>query len=382
MAGVNDWYGNFTLTAQGVVNGDLCFYGISYPALKGLSPIYDDQGRPLEFMAIPTVSEIISCYFYPYLKWSDMQTLEVDYDEANFPLPVSEGSQKTFTLNRIIGIGANGIRDVATFPKYIASGTTIGGTYSWRNEGKLWLPPFTDIVCHDGFSEPFSINPLLVNDNNSDFKVCVRNSLNHLGLYTLYVDNYKGTSQGQLHGTTVGGNSLPVVSSAYTDYMNQNRWNLRSQRLQTIADGVTNLFTGNLMGLGQNLFEYGDSYLGQLNAQNQGYSLSVSGSDSVHDLQFFTGMSAYYHQPVEELMEQYGQFFHLYGYAQNKLMQPSITSRKYWNYIKTTDVNLRVPNCPKSHLEQLKQIFNNGVTVWHVENGGMFEKLNMDNVEI
>ena len=75
-------------------------------------------------------------------------------------------------------------------------------------------------------------------------------------------------------------------------------------------------------------------------------------------------------------------FFHQYGYAQNKLMQPSFKGRKYWNYLQTADCYLKVNNCPKEHLQQLKQIFDSGVTVWHWSNGEMFENTEKDNVEI
>ena len=158
------------------------------------------------------------------------------------------------------------------------------------------------------------------------------------------------------------------------------------QDVETISDGLllglTNLFTGNLMGVGQSLFDYGDSYQGEINAMNSGYSLTSSGSDSILDLSFMTGMTAYYQQPLEQYMEQLGHYFHLYGYAQNKMMTPSISNRKYWNYVKTSDVHLKVNHCPKEHLQTLKAIFDNGVTVWNMANGNMFENLNKDNVEV
>ena len=91
---------------------------------------------------------------------------------------------------------------------------------------------------------------------------------------------------------------------------------------------------------------------------NSGYSLSSSGSDSILDLSFVTGMTAYYQQPLEEYMERLGHYFHLYGHAQNKMMPPSISNRKYWNYVKTSDVHLKVNNCPKEHLQTLKAIFD------------------------
>ena len=73
--------------------------------------------------------------------------------------------------------------------------------------------------------------------------------------------------------------------------MNQNRYSLKNDRMKTIAGGLTNLFTGNLMGVGQSLFDYGDTYQGEINAMNSGYSLAASGSDSILDLSFVTGMT-------------------------------------------------------------------------------------------
>ena len=380
---VNDWYGNPSLARQGILSGDLSMYAIGRDNLQNLNVTYDSNGRPnQEYMFVPQTSEVISCYFFPYLDYSHIVQVEVDYDEETFPLCANKTQQQSYTMNRVIGFGDDGIVDVGEFTKYPVSGTTIGGGYSWRNEGKLWLPPFTQIVCCDGFSEPFGVNPLLVNDNNKTFKICCRQSLNHLGLYTLYIDGYKGLSQGKLFGSTTGGNSLPVVSSAYTDYMNQNRYSLKNDRIKTVVNGLTNLFTGNLMGVGQSLFEYGDTYHGEINAMNSGYSLTASGSDSILDLSFVTGMTAYYQQPLPEYMNRIGMYFHLYGYAQNKVMVPSISDRKYWNYVKTTDVRLKVNNCPKQHLQTLKAMFDNGVTVWNMANGEMFEHLEMDNVEI
>ena len=55
---------------------------------------------------------------------------------------------------------------------------------------------------------------------------------------------------------------------------------------------------------------------------------------------------------------------------------------EYWNYLQTQDCHLKVPNCPKEHLQQLKQIFDNGVTVWHKASGEMFENMDKDNTEI
>ena len=57
-------------------------------------------------------------------------------------------------------------------------------------------------------------------------------------------------------------------------------------------------------------------------------------------------------------------FFSMYGYQVNSLKLPNITGRTNWNYVKTLECNI-VGSLPESGVEELKEIFNNGVTIWH-----------------
>ena len=100
---VNDWYGNPSLSKQGIMNGDLSMYAIGRDKLSNLNVTYDASGRPeQEYMFIPQTSEVLSCYFMPYVIYDDLVTVEVDYDEETFPLCASASSQKLYTMNRIV----------------------------------------------------------------------------------------------------------------------------------------------------------------------------------------------------------------------------------------------------------------------------------------
>ena len=57
-------------------------------------------------------------------------------------------------------------------------------------------------------------------------------------------------------------------------------------------------------------------------------------------------------------------YFSMFGYKVNTIKVPQFTSRKYWNYIKTSGINM-IGNIPQDALNVLKQMFNNGVTMWH-----------------
>lgn len=62
-------------------------------------------------------------------------------------------------------------------------------------------------------------------------------------------------------------------------------------------------------------------------------------------------------------------FFDMYGYTIHKHQKPTsyINTRTYWNYVKTSNINLSC-NAPANYENKLKSIYNNGVTLWHSYN--------------
>lgn len=57
-------------------------------------------------------------------------------------------------------------------------------------------------------------------------------------------------------------------------------------------------------------------------------------------------------------------YFSMYGYKVNEIKVPNLNTRTNWNYIKTQNINL-VGNMPQKDADELKEIFNTGVTLWH-----------------
>ena len=57
-------------------------------------------------------------------------------------------------------------------------------------------------------------------------------------------------------------------------------------------------------------------------------------------------------------------YFDMYGYLTNKLKLPNLTNRPNWNYIKTIGANI-LGNIPQLDLTEIKDLFNNGITLWH-----------------
>lgn len=65
-----------------------------------------------------------------------------------------------------------------------------------------------------------------------------------------------------------------------------------------------------------------------------------------------------------EFANRIDKFFDMYGYLTNTLKLPNLNNRPNWNYVKTIGANI-TGSIPQMDLESIKEMFNNGVTLWH-----------------
>lgn len=64
-------------------------------------------------------------------------------------------------------------------------------------------------------------------------------------------------------------------------------------------------------------------------------------------------------------------FFNMYGYKVNKVKMPNLHTRRFWNYVQTSEINIQA-DMNFADLHQIKQIFNNGITLWHTNDIGNY----------
>ena len=57
-------------------------------------------------------------------------------------------------------------------------------------------------------------------------------------------------------------------------------------------------------------------------------------------------------------------FFSMFGYKVNEVKIPNVTGRQNWNFVKTKQCNI-IANIPQEDLDEIKGMFNSGVTIWH-----------------
>ena len=80
-----------------------------------------------------------------------------------------------------------------------------------------------------------------------------------------------------------------------------------------------------------------------------------------------------------EYISKVDDYFTRYGYLINEVKKPLLHNRKNFDYIQTRDIDI-TGAIPSDDLEELCNIFNNGVTIWH--NPNTFGDYGVDNSPI
>ena len=183
-----------------------------------------------------------------------------------------------------------------------------------------------------------------------------------------------GAAVGLINGI---GNSVSSGLSAGVNYALNNKINNMQSQL-----------TQNQLNEKAQLTEYEINTMAQarisdmLNTPN---SIKTSGNDTLFSMALSRKkVDLIEYKAKDEVLERVDQYFKKYGYRYNKYdkLGQHMNSRKYYNFVKTNSCNITSAKVPLIHMNELKEIFNRGITIWHVDNGAEVGDYNVDNVEI
>ena len=114
---------------------------------------------------------------------------------------------------------------------------------------------------------------------------------------------------------------------------------------------------------------------------NSPSSLKTAGNDAVYNMMINDRkIDLIEYKITDPYMEKIDKYFKRFGYAYNDWNIPNVRSRKYFNYIKTNVCNIISTNMiPLEYLEEIKDIFNSGITFWHKDRGAQILNYNVRN---
>lgn len=386
-------------------------------------------------------SAIQTVQYTPFLEPGSMSAWNIPYDVERFgktesSRPQLDGTPNVFRVEKYVDT----IRQIGTFKLYDIKGLTIGGERNWRNESRLYNYPYSFALLTDYLNPPMAIKYHLCKRVETQ-NVKVKQTISDRCSYGIFIEDYKNDKLGKMESIVSGdAHELPCTSSAYSQWFAssknqthfmmkqgveesflQQRQGSQATQLQMFNNQVGGLMSaigglafGGIMGgiasganslvnvgMGNIKGNMQMNHLAQSGAlQRQGIiganmamqkdlkstpnTLLSMGSDIMYGLKNGEKrVDLIRYMITEEYAKRIGDYFAMYGYKQNKLMPIEKRDRKYYNYIKTIGINLQTFGIPKEHVETLKNIYNNGVTIWHIDREGVIVgDYSKDNVEI
>ena len=354
-------------------------------------------------------SAIESLTYNPFLTDENVTYLETTYDNSRYG-NINSGS---CTVKRIMSCSQIELELTNSIDIF---------NYDSPFDMKLQLYPYTYYLITDYMNEPLLVKPQLV--YNTDNKLIIKIETTAIsGRYRLYCKNNKNDSDGKLEGITNNMTyQLPVTSSAYSQFyatsmssFNNNvsnaliendmtlRQNTNTATLNTkqtefnaALSGLASLLTGNLGGVvsnGVSLIQQQeklDNLINNLNEQNKvkeneiissknakindllntPNSIKTAGNDSVFNMMINNRkIDVIKYTITPQYKRRINNYFKRYGYAFNDYAVPDIYSRHDYNFLKCSVCHLISETIPREHQDEIKQIFESGITLWHLENG-------------
>ena len=191
-----------------------------------------------------------------------------------------------------------------------------------------------------------------------------------------YPTNYKYTSgvDGYNYGINCG--KFPVCAWNTDYYVNWCTQNAINQPMSVISslfsagvNAASSVASGNALGVATAGFT---AFEGIMNAIDRRYQASLvpdqaRGNQNAGDINMAEKRFAFTFYPMS-IKAEYARicdnFLSMYGYKVNTVKIPNITGRRNWNYVKTIGCYIDA-DIPQDDLNEIKGLFDNGITFWH-----------------
>lgn len=193
--------------------------------------------------------------------------------------------------------------------------------------------------------------------------------------------NYKFiTSEENALDYSISAPKYPVCSwesDSYTNWLTQNAVNMQTQWISAGVNGATQIVAGGISGGGLGAGSGAIQAVADLiSVAREQYLAKTSANfvpDTVHgngnagEIVWSKYRSPFTYLPMavkREYAERIDQFFSMFGYQTNLVKLPNITGRRNWNYVKTIGCYIE-GDIPQRDLQEIKSMFNRGITFWH-----------------
>lgn len=264
---------------------------------------------------------------------------------------------------------------------YIEQPATLAGGYSPKN-AKLYVYPYSYFYASNKTGEEVEFRwedfPSVNGRKRVNYKKILVPSTSISG--KVYFTNYKGWSNDtystRLYNYGLNFSKVPVcawTTDYYTNWLTQNGVNVASQLTTGVFGGLMGaglgIATGNPAGVmngGVSTLGAVTSTLGQVQ-QAKTTPPQAHGDINTGDVIFAYAKNTitFYQMSIRpEMARIVDNYFSMFGYKVNRVKTPNVNGRYNWNYVKTVGCYIEA-DIPQDDLQQIKNMFDAGITIWH-----------------
>lgn len=281
-------------------------------------------------------------------------------------------------------------------------GDKYDGFYE-TGEAKLMMYPYCVTVLDDFKGNRIEVkNEHIVSD---DLVIRVKGSLGHSNKVSYAVKDYNHTAptmETEMSNENALINSkpndIPIINEMLAAFIQGNRnsvgnqldthvWNGTMGAIGGTIGSVASLASRNPAGVASSLTSVvqgaGNSVLAIQGIEakiedikNVPPSIAKMGGNAIYESgNDYEGVYIIKKQIKSEYRKKLRDFFHMYGYKTNEVKIPNFKTRQHFNYVQTESCNI-LASINAEDLNELKSVFNNGITLWHTDDVGNYELAN------
>ena len=247
--------------------------------------------------------------------------------------------------------------------------TSLNG-YTPRNK-KLLTYPYCYILMNNGNggNAVYQYELFRNTDSNGYLYFNIENAICPGASIILRPYKYKNNdnSYNQMDSLPLG--KFPMCSwnsDAYINWLTQNSANIKIGMIQDAFNIGANIMQQNVLGAGSSTLGLVGDVMKIINKRDT-MTPQAQGNLNSGDINYSleeTTFTCYQMSIKQEYAVILDKYMDMFGYKVNTVKVPNITGRTNWNFVKTIDCNFE-GDIPQQHLQVIKQIFNNGITLWH-----------------
>ena len=354
-----------------------------------------------------TTDAICNVTYAPFLNISKGDLTKIPYDTDRFGDVTGSGKPNVF---RVFTKYKPTEMELITKQLYHVEKPTQKHTVrDFKYEPKLQEYPYRSIIFYSNVFDKYQVIPHLVDrDTLTHGHITLRacTPMSAQGSFYLYVHGYKDKTKNSILERYFVNSSMdiPNTSSAYSNFMAtqkatnsvQHQQKLHEANMMPIMNMVNagsiagvgiGAITGAYQGIKSTQFAVNEQVARKQDLITTPNSLKSAGGDLLTRLGVASGTEVFAGELTitDEYKNKIADYFAMYGYKVNSIINLGkvVRTRYYYNYVKTVGCEFINSKIPQQYLQQLKQIFDNGVTLWHVGREGVkMHNYGYDNTEI